>query len=262
MDTWIEERCEAIRLALRIAGFPEERDLLRLVDWLGSNVQLRHAGVAGGACHHWPDGSKSITLPQRLDGKPYSWELSHEIGHVLLSVGMASLLRQLAPECPQVERLARRTEAQDERRIRDFVLTWWMPSHLVQQYPDDYELAYHANVSVEMAATRRQRLGGKVIDLAGRLPRWSALNHYHCVLLRAPRKVALYVVRRCNPSPVFDFPAEAKALESDAMQINADLVALTQPEFDLKYAEFQCGTPEVRYVNLAELHEWARGKSG
>jgi hypothetical protein len=261
MDTWIEERCEAIRLALRIADFPQEGDLLRLVDWMGKNVRLRHADVEGGRCVYWSNGAASVTLPQQMHGKPYTWELSHEIGHVLLTVGMASLLRQMDPESVRVERLAQRWEAQDERRAQDFVLAWWMPSRLVREF-DDYELAFHANVSVEMAVRRRQRLGGQVIELTAGLPRWSAAQHYHAVVSAGTCRAVLQVLRRGSLQPLFDFPTTQAACEVDALQVNADLVALTIPEFDLKYSDFRICASEPRPIDLLQLQRWAQRKAG
>lgn len=261
MDTWIEERCEAIRLALRIPEFPEEGDLLRLVDWLGQNVRLRHADVEGGRCVYWSNGAASVTMPQHVHGKPYSWELSHEIGHVLLTVGMASLLRQMDRDDPQVERLAQRWEAQDERRARDFVLAWWMPSRLVQRFDDD-ELAMRANVQVEMASMRRQQLQGQVIELPEGLPRWSAAQHYHAVVSAGNHRAALQVLQRGNLQPLFDFPTTPAAYEADALQVNADLVALTLAEFDLKYAEFRISASEPRPIDLQQLKRWAQREAG
>lgn len=257
MDTWIEERCEAIRLALRIAGFPELADLLRLVDWLGGIVQLRHTRGAGARVIHFKDGTKSITLPVRLGERPMCEQLAHEVGHVLLTAGMGSLLRQLAPGDAQVERLARRCEAQDERRARDFVLAWWLPSRLVERYPDDAELAEHASVTEAMVQLRRRQLGGRVIDITRELPRWSAGQHYHTVVTRMRSRALLQVLRFGSASPAFDLPTTHPACTSDALQVNADLVALTVAEFDRKYDLFRCGDPELQPVDLAQLQRWS-----
>lgn len=262
MDTWIEERCETIRLALRIGEFPEVTDLLRLVDWLGANVQLRYTRGAGARVIHFVDGSKSITLPLRLDERPMCERLAHEVGHVLLTAGMGSLLRQLAPGDVGVERLARLCEAQDERRARDFVRAWWLPSRLVALYPDDEELAERASVTEELVQLRRRQLGGRVVEITGQLPRWSAGNQYHTVVTRTRSRALLQVLRFGSLAPVFDLPTTNPACTSDALQVNADLVALTGAEFDRKYDLFRCSDPETQPVDLAQLWQWSGRKIG
>ncbi|MGV3721836.1 MAG: hypothetical protein ACO1SX_13065 [Actinomycetota bacterium] len=259
INAWVEERCEAIRLALRIPGFPSEGDLFRLIDWLGANAGLRHSPAGAAGCMHLVGGRKVVVVPQRLNGKPLTWRMAHETGHALLSVGMGSLLRQMADADPRVERLAAVWDAQDEKRAEDFVLAWFMPSRLVGQFDRDDELAEVAGVTEEMAGRRRRQLGGAVLDLQGKLPRWSAANQYHCVAAQAKRKAALYVVRFGSREPVFDFPAALKTLEDDARQVNADLVALTNEEFERKYEDFRVERAESRLVDLAELQAWARG---
>lgn len=262
MDTWIEERCEAIRLALRIGEFPELVDLLRLVDWLGAIVQLRHTRGAGARVIHYRDGSKSITLPLRLGERPMCEQLAHEVGHVLLTAGMGSLLRQLAPGDAGVERLARLCEAQDERRARDFVLAWWLPSRLVARYLDDDELAERASVTLEMVQARRRQLGGRVVDITRQLPRWSAGHQYHTVVTRTRSRALLQVLRFGSLVPVFDLPTTNAACSADALQVNADLVALTGAEFDRKYDLFRCSDPEAQPVDLAQLQQWSGRKAG
>lgn len=249
-------------MALRIGEFPDSVDLLRLVDWLGAIVQLRYTRGAGARVIHFKDGSKSITLPLWLGERPMCARLAHEVGHVLLSAGMGSFLRQLAPGDAGIERLARLCEAQDERRARDFVLAWWMPSRLVAHFPDDQELAEQASVTLEMAQLRRRQLGGRVVDITRQLPRWSAGNHYHTVVTRTRSRARLQVLRFGSLNPVFDLPTTNPACSSDALQVNADLVAHTESEFDRKYDLFRCSDPEAQPVDLAQLQQWSGRKTG
>ena len=257
-DLWIEERAETIRMALRIVEFPDAADLWRLVDWLGANVRIYHEEVDAGCCQHHRSGRHFITLPSELPEQPLTWELAHEIGHALLTAGVAAILRQIDPDCPRVERLAQRWEAQDERRARDFVLAWFMPYFLVRSIPCDSELAWRAGVTPEMAYQRRQGLGVRGPEFEGRLPKWSAGQEYHCIVQQFGRRVALYVARRASVVPVFDFPTSPRTLDEDALQVNADLVALTSREFELKYADFTAGVAEVRPIDLTSLRTWSR----
>ena len=254
---WIEERAEMIRLALRISEFPDAADTFRLVDWLGANVRIYYDDVDTGTCRHGDDGRAFLTLPADLHEAPLTWEMAHETGHALLTCGVAAILRQESDGSARIERLARRWELQDERRARDFVLAWFMPYHLVHTIPCDSELAWRAGVTPEMAYRRRQGLGARGPEFAGQLPPWSAGREYHCVVRQLGKRVALYAVRRGSASPVFDFPTNAAALNEDACQVNADLLALTSREFATKYADFAVGAAELRPIDLARLREWA-----
>lgn len=263
MDTWIEERCEAIRLALRITEFPDAADTLRLVDWLGANVRLYYDDVSAGSCEHGRDGRHYITLPDSLHEAPLTWEMAHETGHALLTMGMAAILRQVGPETAQVERLARRWELQDERRASDFVLCWFMPDRLVRRIPCDSDLAWQAGVTPEMAYQRRRRLLPEPLDVVGRVPRWSAANEFHAIVRQCGRRVALCAARRGSIDPAFEFPTNAQCVEEDSCQVNADLLALTSREFTVKYADFRVGAAELRPLDLVGLRQWAaRGARG
>ncbi|MGV3719834.1 MAG: ImmA/IrrE family metallo-endopeptidase [Actinomycetota bacterium] len=255
MDTWIEERAEAIRLALGISGCPNSQDLLRLVDWVGT-VRLRWGDTDLASCSHRPGGWKVITLPAELAERELTLPLAHEVGHALLSLGAGSMLRQLAPADFRVERLARRWDAQDERRANDFVLAWLLPSRLVARASwSVWELAELANVSAELVSLRRRQLRGRVVELTT-APRWSAALVYHAVVYHGGA-AALQVVRRGSIAPVFDFPAWKPHLDRDALQVNADLVALTPTEFELKYEAFRCGAPELLAVDFSALRDRA-----
>ncbi|HTE18796.1 MAG TPA: hypothetical protein VK689_10510, partial [Armatimonadota bacterium] len=177
MNRWVEERVEAVRLALRIGGFPADEDLYRLVEWLDGCVVLRHGAVPVGMCVHREDHRGVITLPLGLTGPERDHVLAEELGHYLLTHGMAVLLRQTAPEDLRLYRLARRWEWHDEALAREFVQAWYLPSRLVQRIPDDWELAFQSRCSPEVVRRRRESLAGRVVELH-EPPRWSAGRHY------------------------------------------------------------------------------------
>jgi hypothetical protein len=153
MNRWIEERLEAIRLALGIRGYPGEADLLRLVEWLGANVEVRHEPVALPLCARREDGSCVLYLPEELAEPRYSAALCHEIAHALLAAGVGSLLRGQDPASPRLERLARRWDLQDEARAAEFVSGWVLPSALVAASPCNQEVAERASCPVELRTT-------------------------------------------------------------------------------------------------------------
>lgn len=257
MNEWIEERCEALRLALRIPGFPASRDIYRLTDWLGANVNLRHAAVACSYTRHERTRA-TVTLPARLMGRAMDAALAHELGHSLLTMGMGALLRQDPDPDVRTERLARLWDAQDERRAEEFVAAWYMPSSLVAQYPDDEDLAELSGCSGGLVQARRQSLAGQVVTLKG-APQWSAARMYHPVLDGTHTAPQLYVVALGGRDPLFLIPVTPAEAEASAMQLQADLLALTVQEFGTRYGEWRRADPRPMRVSIQALQAWARG---
>jgi hypothetical protein len=256
MSAWIEERLEAIRLALRIPGFPVEADLYRLVDWLGGNVLLRYERVGVPMRILRPDGGSLINLPERLRDRHLDEALCHELAHVLLTGGMGCLLRQLPvhpDRAARLERLARVCDAQDEARAREFVAAWALPSALVAAYPDDSELAWSANCTEELVRRRRHALRGTVVRLETP-PRWCASLHYR-VVHQAGVTPLLYLVARGEEAPRYSFPVRPGAGEEAAVQLAADLIALTPDELERKYEPFRCAPAEPLELSLDALRE-------
>lgn len=263
MNAWIEERLEAIRLALRITSFPEVADLYRLADWLGGNVLLRHESVHVAMCIRRADGSYLINLPKDLNARPLDEALCHELAHVLLTGGMGFLLRRL-PAHPdraaRLERLARACDAQDEARAREFVAAWALPSALVIATSDDSELAWRANCSEELVHRRRASLQGKVVRLEAP-PRWCAARHFR-VLLQAGATPLLYLAAHGKDMPCYSFPVPAAPSgEADeaALQLAADLLALTPDELERKYEPFRCAPAQSLELSVEVLRERLTG---
>jgi hypothetical protein len=260
VNEWVEERAAAIRLALRIPGFPEEADLYRLIDWLDGCVVLRWAEVSAGYCVHREDHRGVITLPRRVPDREVDRILAEEIGHYLLTHGMAALLRQMAPEDARILRLARRWEWRDEVLAREFVQAWHLPSRLVQETPDDEELAFQSRCTLALVEERRGSLQGRVIELS-EPPRWCAGRHYRLVQQVAGRRPCLHVLGGGSEQPGFtiDLPAGLRDedLRASAFQVTADLAALTPDEFGIKYEPFRCSGAERVEIDLAELRAWA-----
>ena len=259
MNAWIEERLEALRLALRIPGFPEEADLYRLADWLGGNVLLRHERVGMPMCIRRPDGSYVINLPVDLYARPLDEALCHELAHVLLTGGMGALLRQL-PARPdraaRLERLARACDAQDEARAREFVAAWALPSALVADCPDNAELAYRANCTEALVYHRRLSLRGEVVRLEAP-PRWCAARHFRVVHQPAATPL-LYLAARGEDVPRYSFPVHAgseREANEAAVQLTADLMALTPDELERKYEPFRCAPAQPVELSMEALRE-------
>lgn len=263
MNAWIEERLEAIRLALRISGFPEEADLYRLAEWLGGNVLLRHERVGAPMCIRRPDGSHLINLPEELSGRRLDEALCHELAHALLTGGMGFLLRHL-PTHPdraaRLERLARACDAQDEARAREFVTAWALPSALVAACQDDVELAWRANCTEELVHRRRTSLLGRVMRLEAP-PRWCAALHFRVVYQPAATPL-LYLTARGEEVPRYSFPVHAGPdgeADEAAVQLAADLVALTHDELERKYEPFRCAPAQPLELSVEALRERLAG---
>ncbi len=256
MNRWVEERVEAIRLALKIVGFPAEADLYRLVDWLEGCIVLRHSPVGIGMCIHRDDGRAVITLPQGVERRELDHILCEEVGHYLLTCGMASLLRQLDPADPQVRRLARVWDWRDEALVREFVHAWYLPSRLVQQFPDDEELAFRSGCSLEVVVRRRAALAGEAVRLIGP-PRWSAAREYRLKRQRIGAQPYLQILPRGEARPEFLVPLPDADAREMLLQATADLIALTNREHALKYAPFRCTADEAVNVSLSELEAWS-----
>lgn len=255
MFEWVEERCEAIRLALRIPSLPVERDLYRLADWLGGCVILEHAEIEQGRCVHRPDRRAVITLPVRAMGRRMDESLCHELGHALLTMGVGSLLRQ--SDDPRLQRLAKLWTVQDEALAREFVMAWFLPSAVVAAYPHDDDLAELTHCTLEMVHARRASLGGRVVRLI-RAPAWSASREYHVVTQHSTLLPLVYVARLGSVEPVFAIPAGShEAADESTTQVAADLIAMTTTEFELKYEPGRCTRPTVVEADLERLRRWA-----
>jgi predicted transcriptional regulator len=257
MANWIEERCEAIRLALRIPGFPAERDIYRLIDWLGGNVVLRHAATPRARCR-FDERVSTITLPQRLVGAPMELATCHETGHVLLTKGMGSLLRQMS-DTRSTERLARRWDLEDEARARRFVLAWYLPSPMCAVLRwDPEQIGWESGCSREMVMERLRQLRRKVVRLT-ETPAWSAARDFHMVARPSKSTPALFVARRGSVAPVYNLPVVSlRAIEDSALQVSADLMALNAGEFDTKYELFRADEAQPLDISLRALKTWAR----
>ncbi len=261
MDAWIEERAEAIRLAVRCPGLPGEAGTLRLLEWLEGVVTLRHGSVPSGSCLLRPGRAPLVLLPQRWQGRAYTEEACHELGHALCSAGIGPLLRQLAPGDPQWERLARRWDAQDEARAAAFVMAWLLPSVQAAEPTEHWELAEAAGCEEGLVRRRRERLRGEVVRITAP-PRWSAWQRHEVVLRAAGQAPLLYVVRRGHAEPVWALPVTRRGAEDSARQVGADLIALTDEEFGRKYQPFHCGPRQAVEWDADALAEWSARSSG
>jgi hypothetical protein len=261
MIRWVEERSEGFRLALRIRGFPTEADLYRLVDRLDGCIILRHSGVPAGMCVHREDGRGVITLPADAEGRELDHILAEEVGHYLLTRGMANLLRQMAADDQRVFHLARRWDWHDEALAREFVRAWYLPSRLVQQALEDEELASQSGCSLEIVRERRQSLARQVVEIRD-MPRWSAGRCFRLVRRRAQGQCFLEVVPSRTDETGFLFAVYTGDARQVALELTADLVALTATEFALKYEAFRSESPEPVEISLAELKAGAEEERG
>lgn len=263
MIQWVEERAEAIRLALQIPGVPTDHHLDRLVEWLGQAVVLRHEPIECPRIVHRQDKPAVITLPERLHGQPWSIALLHELGHLFLSLGIGELLRQEADGDPRILRLADRWRMIDEARAVEFVGAWFLPSWVVCAYRGHVQdLAELTGCEPEFVDKRVRSVSHYAPVHLSAAPRWSAYHHRHVMCDQAGQEPLVYVASRGSVQPLYYFPVTRRDAEQVAQQLARDLMALTVEEFDLRHAPFQCAGLQRVEVDLVAAAEQARTTAG
>jgi hypothetical protein len=227
MNRFIEERAEALRVALRIPAFPDDEDTERAAEYLSASVSVSHAPHAKSVTIQG-DQARTILLPAHLRGRARDLVLCEEIGHLLLASGLSSYLRLCGGQS-RLQRLARLAEAKDEWLARQFVMAWFLPAWLVQLH-DDPALGDASGCDPEMVRERRRLLAGYWLDMSTP-PHWCAAREY--VIFQYTHPIpCLHLMPRDLSLPQFAFANNSDA----ALQaVKADLIALTHHEFALKH---------------------------
>jgi len=254
---WVEERCEMVRVALCLAGFPTAWDAERLEAWLEGCVTIRRAAIPRACIRYREDGGAVITLPEHLTERALEEARVEECGHYLIGSGLAAFQRAAGDVERRYHRIARSNEVKDEAVVRQFMQAWFLPSSLLDSVPAD-ELPRLSGCSHEIIETRLQAVRGRAPALT-EPPRWSAAREYE-LQLRSEAPMALLLVPRGTRHPEYQILVTRSYAET-AFQVWADLCALTTGEFRLKYA-FDAVRPGRRIeIPFETLLEWGKHPS-
>lgn len=176
MNRYVEERAEAFRAALGIAGFPADEDTRRLAEYLCPLARvIRSEALERAMTVPCPEGGPHrIYLPHEHGGRVRDRALCEELAHVILDAGLAALLRMEATH--RAQRLARVVEMREEWLALQFVHAWFLPSWLMVAH-SDRDLHDLSGCSLEMIRERRRHLRGHWLELSGP-PAWCAATLY------------------------------------------------------------------------------------
>lgn len=250
MNRYAEERAAAILQALEIRGFPRERDVPRLIEWLGNCLVVElDPGETRASMALLADGRGHITKPDSLDESEGALSGLHELAHYLQRHGAAALFwtQYLLTRDERQARQARTATAKEEAQVRDFTWAWLLPSWLMTGSPE--QISEASGCSVAMVSERMEQLRGWVLP-TGFPPQWCAYWDFSLYVRRSALvSVVEMTSRRGGRS--FIVPIEGRDLEASIRPLKADLLALTSEELALKYEALEA-TGEVWPINSSD----------
>lgn len=233
---WLEERVEAVRLALGVRGFPADDDWRRL-----HSLSRPCPGVQRAL--HETVSEEQAWLRQVV-------ETAHQdpldrTARAIIAHGIASTRLRILFSDPRTARSGDGVPPASGRKLAEaFVSAWALPSRLVQLIPDDAELMWQSNCDRDVIEDRRGDLNGASLDLKG-VPTWAAEQRYHLVVHMASHRPGIVVYSRRRPGatvagaavqPEFALACARHTVEACAARVAADLLTLTPAEFEYSYA--------------------------
>lgn len=253
MNDWAEERCRGVRIALRIPGFPNAYDAIRLEEWLYGCIRSVYADVPR-ATMRFDDANGVATLPKGRFPEELERKRVEECAHFLLGDGLGSQMRTMVLQGSRAERVARRNEGKDEGGLGRFLAEWFLPAELLwRMRPED--VAEESRQEWTAIRKRYAELRGRRAPAPFVVPQWAAAQQYE-LQVRRGAPMPLLVTPRGGTSPEYQFPVIG-SFEDAAFQIRADLCALTPLEFRLKYAYDAIRTGIPVEIPDEELLVWA-----
>ncbi len=233
---WLEERVEAVRLALGVRGFPADDDWRRLHNLsrpCPGAQQAPHETASGE--HAWLRQVIETAHQDPLD----------RTARAVIAQGLASTRVRILFSDPGTAWTSDGAAPAAGRKVAEaFVSAWALPSRLVQLISDDSELMWQSNCDREVIEDRRLALNGGFLDLKG-VPPWAAEQRYHLVVHMASHRPRLAVYPRRKPGgavaetslqPAFALACARHTVEACAARVGADLLVLTPAEFEHSYA--------------------------
>lgn len=248
-----EERCRFARIALRIADFPDRQDAERLEQWLDGCINFVYRDVPEAMVRFRANGSAVVTLPAGLSSEELERMRVEECGHYLLGNDLGSFMRSEELVNDREYTIAELNERRDEAALRRFLNAWFMPADVLRRTPP--EDVWECRQDWSSIRERIQTLRSLRPVALSAPPQWSAAQNYQLRLRKRP-PMTLMVVPKGGSAPEYSFLV-TRTFEDTAFQIWADLCALTEREFRLKYdldaVDLGC---EVE-IPFEELLDWA-----
>ena len=247
-----EQRAELTRLALGCPDFPERSLTRELICWLADCVMIETDCAVRRAQTSMVGERALIMLPRGLSAERLDEVALHEITHFLLKHRVAAFFREQGPMDLQSHRvLANRWEMAEESEVFAFLLAFFLPSRLVYVLRDA-DLVEQSGCTPELVQLRRQRLNGKYIDLR-EPPEWSAYWRYEVSFWDDDVKPYYRVAHREPQQRAYFIPIAPHETRQWQFRLNADLMALTVAEWQIKYRTFEAGPVQPATMSLQDL---------
>jgi hypothetical protein len=234
---WIEERIEALRLALGVSGFPTVGEFVRMTEWL--RFQPETATKLSRHRKTFEPGTPMPGVPLPgwgVDGdEPIGMIECGHAGRALADAGLWELVSINSIEPPVPDNWGGTAGA----GVR-FAASWFLPSGLLRRITDDDELAWQSNCDPDVVRFRRAELGERVCEL-NRPPLWAAGHSFHMVVMMAASRPMVTISPRVNaaasaPLPLpFSVAVTRASADIVAAHVATDLAALTLAEFSRRY---------------------------
>ena len=268
---FFEERAAAIHLAVPRLDWFHTNQVELLHHWLFPLLQVEQAPVLQPMWCPLANGCSKVLVPKDL--QPYfrrkrTW---HEVGHLLVDVGLSHLADSADPEERKRFPLVGEAERREEELIANLVDAIQMPAPLVGKHKTLEEIARQTGFPFGVIARRLRTMRGQVFRL-NYLPAWSAARFYRLEFHpagTADDSHSLLLFRQSEVSPDFRIPVTNDDLDERVMRLKADLLALRAKELAGKYGYFAVREPVRRSphacvlgVDLDELRAWAREMTG
>lgn len=260
---YLEERAEAVRLAVPVRGFPTTHDAPRIATWARPLVSVLRQRVRRPFCRTCRRGRSRILMPDDLAQWEFRYQLFHELAHPLLDVGLGGVVDGASDDERQAYRLIRDADRHEEALADYFVTALRLPSSLIVDFRGDLnEIGMLTGMPWDTIARRQRELKGQVLNLTW-VPYWCAGRSYR-LEYHAGAEASLLLWEPEADRPAFRFPCDRTNRHKREIRIKADLVALRPKEFAIKWGCYQvkegpvaCAPhPEELPLSISELREW------
>lgn len=256
MSEFTELRARLLRQAAGLDSYHDAQTCARAVrECLGAALAVEYELDGPARCFPRPDGGSRIVLPLLRDEQVEGLVELHEQAHAVCQMPF--------PRPPHIHTLRasiRELSFRDlwkqmrETEAGQFVLATLLPAHLVRELRSDSDCQDVLEVTGLDRDTLQRRLGqvrGWDPELPGDPPPWSAWRHYRLEWVASPVCPRICAVPHHRLSPILEFPTPPEAWPAVLRRLAAELAALTETEFRLKYAGL--ATPPAEDV---DLHWW------
>jgi hypothetical protein len=252
---YLEQRAEALRLALRLPGGMTTHDVERAVRWGRRWITVdRSCAYREVRWQTDRDGAHFIALPASLPRWQANRALLHELAHPLLHVGMGVVTRDATPEERALHPLTRDRRRYEEELANELDLALRLPGRWTQGMGDVEGIARETGLPYAWIHRRLRTLNGHALDLTW-IPYWSAARAF-----RVERHGGTLLVLDG------DTPLCRTGLER-RLPLLAALMALRPVEFRAMVRGCRIGEglslrPRSMAIDMEELRAWAGWETG